>query len=177
MKPDYYKRIWNKVLSSGEEIKYEFGISDQYIRMTLIFLGIISAVILIFLVIAFTQSSFNEAKESAEFVLLVLMFAIPILGICFYNGFYLRRANAYAFTNKRVLIHEGWLSTSLNSIDYGKITEIEINEGFFERTFFKTGSMTITTAAQGLYPVILSHIDQPYEIKKQLEKIKSEVKI
>ena len=174
MKPDYYKRIWNKVLSSGEEIKYEFGISDQYIRMSLIFLGIFSAVILIFLVIAFTQGSSNK---TAEFVLLVLMFAIPILAIYFYNGFYLRRANAYAFTNKRVLVHEGWLSTSLNSIDYGKITEIEINEGFFERTFFKTGSMTITTAAQGLYPVILSHIDQPYEIKKQLEKIKSEVKI
>lgn len=174
MKPDYYKKIWTKVLSSGEEIKYEFGISDQYIRMSLIFLGIFSAVILIFLFIAFTQGS---SDESVELVLLVLMFAIPILAMYFYYGFYLRRANAYAFTNKRVLIHEGWLSTSLNSIDYGKITEIEINEGFFERTFFKTGSMTITTAAQGLYPVILSHIDRPYEIKKQLEKIKSEVKI
>ena len=39
MQSDYYKRIWNKVLSSGEQIKYEFGISDQYIRMKLIFFG------------------------------------------------------------------------------------------------------------------------------------------
>lgn len=154
MKPEYYQKIWAKVLSSDEEAKYEFGISGNYIRFVLIIWGIISVMFLFAMGLG------------------IIIFLIAY----FYYSFYLRASNAYAFTNKRVLIHNGWLSTSLKSIDYGKITDIKIDEGFFERIFYKTGSITINTAGTGLAEVILRHIDRPYEVKKQLEKIKSEIK-
>jgi len=109
---------------------------------------------------------------SAFLLLAMGLGIITFLIAYFYYNFYLRRANIYAFTNKRVLIHKGWLSTSLKSIDYDKITDLSVDQGFFERTFYKTGSITINTAGTGLPEVILRHIDQPYEIKKQLEKIK-----
>ncbi|RJQ35552.1 PH domain-containing protein [Candidatus Parcubacteria bacterium] len=150
MKPEYYQKIWAKVLAANEETKYEFTISGKYIRFVLIVWGVISA-----------------------FLLLAMgLGIITFLIAYFYYNFYLRRANIYAFTNKRVLIHKGWLSTSLKSIDYDKITDLSVDQGFFERTFYKTGSITINTAGTGLPEVILRHIDQPYEIKKQLEKIK-----
>jgi len=154
MKPEYYQKIWAKVLSSDEETKYEFGISGNYIRFVLIIWGIISV-------------PFLPAMGLGIIIFLIAYF---------YYAFYLRASNAYAFTNKRVLIHNGWLATSLKSIDYSKITDMKIDEGFFERIFYKTGSITINTAGTGVAEVILRHIDRPYEVKKQLEKIKAEIK-
>ena len=154
MKPEYYQKIWAKVLSSDEKTKYEFGISGKYIRFALILWGIISVLLLFAMGLG------------------IITFLIAY----FYYAFYLRASNAYAFTNKRVLIHSGQLSTSLKSIDYNKITDIKIDEGFFERILYKTGSITINTAGTGLAEVILRHIDKPYEVKKQLEKIKAEIK-
>ncbi len=141
--------IWDRVLSSNEMIKKEFSIGNSYIKMGLIF-WLIFGVILLLGGIG--------------------IFVIPI--VLFYYLFYLKRANHYAFTNKRVLIIKGWLSTKLTSIDYDKITDITVLEPFLDRLIYKTGSLAINTAGTALHEVILQHIEDPYKIKQELDKIR-----
>ncbi|OGH29542.1 MAG: hypothetical protein A3F30_02465 [Candidatus Levybacteria bacterium RIFCSPHIGHO2_12_FULL_37_12] len=90
----------------------------------------------------------------------------------FYFLFYVKRANQYAFTNKRVLVMRGWLTTHLTSIDYEKITDIHIKQGFIEKILYKTGSMHLETAGNASQ-LVLKHLEDPYGLKKELDTIKS----
>jgi uncharacterized membrane protein YdbT with pleckstrin-like domain len=81
-------------------------------------------------------------------------------------------ANAYAFTNRRVLIHRGWLSTHLLSIDYLKITDVSVREPLMDRLLTKSGHLSINTAGTSRTEVVLKNIDHPYETKKQLDKVR-----
>jgi uncharacterized membrane protein YdbT with pleckstrin-like domain len=74
-----------------------------------------------------------------------------------------------------VLIHKGWLSTRLVSVDYDKITDIEVVQPFLEKLIFKTGGLAINTAGTGGREIVLNHIENPFEIKKKLEDIKGGV--
>ncbi|MEI6597334.1 MAG: PH domain-containing protein [bacterium] len=95
-----------------------------------------------------------------------------ILFVFFYFGFYLKAANAYAFTNKRVLIHQGWLSTHMISVDYSKITDVHIRESFFAKIITHTGNIAIITAGTTRDQIILGNVNEPYEIKKRLDALK-----
>lgn len=148
------KNIWAKILSPNEEIKYEFSIGDRYLKIGLI-AGCMLGVILLFLVSWFG--------------------IVFILIIGFYYGWYLKKANKYAFTNKRVLIHRGWLSTKLISVDYGKITDIEVQEPFLDKWLYETGSLSINTAGTTLKEVVLKYIENPYEIKKKLDELRDTI--
>jgi uncharacterized membrane protein YdbT with pleckstrin-like domain len=146
-----YEKIWRKTLASEEEIKYEFSIGKRYRYFWLILWGLVGLILIFAL---------------APIGILLLLFAL------FYFGWYLKMANAYAFTNKRILVHKGWLSTHLISIDYDKITDVSVKEPILDRLITKTGHLAINTAGTGFHEVILIHIETPYEIKKKLDEIK-----
>ncbi len=145
------KKFWKKILSSNEEIKYEFSIGNTYLKIGLKVVCL-SGVLLFFFNFWFS-------------IIFILIFG-------FYYGWYLKEANKYAFTNKRVLIHKGWLSTNLISVDYDKITDIEVQEPFLDRVFYKTGSLLVNTAGTTLREIVLEHIENPYEIKKKLDELR-----
>ena len=149
------RNIWTKILTSTEEIKYEFSIGKRYLKIRLI-TGYTLGVILLFL--------------------LPLLGFILILIFYLYYGFYLKKANRYIFTNKRVLIRRGWLSTKLISIDFNKITDIEVQEPFFEKLFYKTGTISLNTAGTSLREVILERIENPYKVRKKLDALKDQNK-
>lgn len=141
--------IWDKTLGSSERIEHEFTVGSRYIMFRLILWGII-CLPFVFAIVG------------------VPMFLVAL----FYYGFYLKRANAYAFTNKRVLIHKGWLSTHMISVDFSKITDTHVTEGFFERIFTHTGSLATITAGSTSDQVVFQHVDSPYELKKKLDSLK-----
>jgi len=143
------KHIWEKVLSPEEEIKFEFSLGKRYISFARNFWIVLG-------------------------VPLLLLYGLGIIFIVagFLWGWYLRRANNYALTNKRILVLKGWLSTHLTSVDYNKITDVKIKQPFFERTVFDTGSLIINTAGSDLPEIILNNIENPYQIKKKLDEIK-----
>lgn len=145
-----HEKIWSKVLGDNEKIEHQFSIGDDYVKFGIIAWGVISFFLLFLVGIG------------------IFVFAIA----WFYYKFYLKRANAYAFTNKRVLIHRGWLSTHTISIDYPKITDIHITEPFIDRLVTHTGDIGIITAGTTSDQVILEHIENPYEIKKKLDFLK-----
>jgi len=145
-----YQRIWDKVLSNGEEVKYEFSISDKYLKFLLV-TGILLSIPFMF----------------------VFGIGFLLLGFyLFYCLYYAKVANAYAFTNKRILIHRGWLNTSLVSVDYHKITDVFVIENFLDRIFYKSGHLAINTAGTDNHEIILKNIATPYEIKKILDSLK-----
>lgn len=145
-----YQEVWNKTLSKDEKVEFEFSIGKRYLKLGLIVWGILSFFLL-----------FWHGMG-------ILSFLIAL----FYYGFYLKEANAYALTNKRVLIHCGWLSTNTTSIDYSKITDIHIQEPFLDKIITHTGHIAINTAGSGNLEVILQHVENPYEIKKKLDELK-----
>lgn len=159
MTDNYYSKIWEKTLGEGEKVEYEFSIGGRYRVFMILFWLVLSLPLL--LVLSFL--------EFFIFGLGIITFFTAL----FYYGFYVKKANAYAFTNKRMLIHKGWLSTSLISIDYQKITDTFVSEPFFDKLFTHTGSLTVNTAGTSGPEVVLKHIETPYEVKKKLDQIKS----
>lgn len=145
-----YQEIWNKTLNTDEKVEFEFSLGKKYLKLGLIVWGILSFILLF-------------AGGLGIFTFLIAYF---------FYGFYLKKANAYAFTNKRVLIHHGWLSTKTISIDYQKITDVHVSEPFFDRIFTKTGNIAINTAGSNNLEIILRHIEAPYEVKKRLDSLK-----
>ena len=147
-----YQKIWDKVLEKDEEVKHEFSISSRYLNVWFIFWAII----------VFTQSDSGD-----------LTGGIMFLGIvAFYLYFYKKISRVYAFTDKRIVVHVGWLSTKTISIDYNQITDIKIEEPFWGKIIYKTGVLQIATAGTGSPPVRFRHINEPYELKKKLDSLR-----
>ncbi|OHA17703.1 MAG: hypothetical protein A2664_03755 [Candidatus Taylorbacteria bacterium RIFCSPHIGHO2_01_FULL_46_22b] len=144
-----YQKIWNKIVTSDEHIEFEFSISWRYIYIHL------SAWMLLSLATVWIYG------------LGVLIFAIAL----FYFTFYIPVSNAYAFTNKRILIHRGWLSTSVQSVDYGRITDVHTSQNFVEKIVMGTGQLAIDTAGGDDIEVKLIHIANPYKVKQKLAEL------
>ncbi|OGZ66549.1 MAG: hypothetical protein A3C06_00925 [Candidatus Taylorbacteria bacterium RIFCSPHIGHO2_02_FULL_46_13] len=147
-----YEHIWSKVVSPDEEIRYVFSISSRYIYIYLTIWAFIGLATIWFYGVG----------------------AVIFLIALFYYAYYLRVSNAYAFTTKRVLIHHGWLSTSITSLDYSKVTAIQVQQLFFERLMFGTGTLTIDTAGTEDDKIILRLIQNPHEVKRALSEIMDE---
>lgn len=145
------KKIKNILLSKDEKVESIFSISNSYLILNAIF-GVLISFLITF-------------STDLGILLLLLVF--------FYFGFYLPRANLYIFTNKRVIIHKGWLSLETSSIDYDKITDIKIRQSAFQRLVLKTGHVTISTAGYLDQDFSMRHIDSPYQVKKTLDEIRS----
>jgi len=159
-----YKKIWDKVLSNEEKVEFEFSISDRYCKFNFWFYSLIN----LFFILAIFSLLLTQSKATA-----FMFFVFFEAALWFKFLFYLKASNAYAFTNKRVLIHRGWLNTGVISIDYDKITDIMVIEPFIERILFKTGALKVNTAGTGSHEVVLWYISEPYEIKKKLDLIRS----
>ena len=145
-----YDDVWQKILKPEEKVIKEFSLGRKYILMIQTIDGLLGLLFLPF----------------AWFFSVILFLAIPLI------SWYLRKANAYCFSNKRVLVHRGWLTTHLISVDFDKITDVNVREPFFERIFLNTGELKINTAGTGFQEIILTHIEEPYELKKTLDGIR-----
>lgn len=145
-----YQQIWDKVLSTGENLKYEFSVSDSFLKFALI-ANILFSIPFMFL-------------GGIGFIWLGIS-----LFVCLY---YMKVANAYAFTDKRVLIHTGWLNTNLTSVDFNKITDVYVRQRFLDKLIIKSGDLAINTAGTNHKEIILKNIANPYEVKKILDSLK-----
>jgi uncharacterized membrane protein YdbT with pleckstrin-like domain len=159
-----YQEIWNKILSDHEKIEYEFSIGKIYREFWLFFLLFAGVVVV-------GPVYFVNMK-----IALIISF-LWISGLWFYFIFYLRAANAFSFSNRRIIIHKGWLSTYTVSVDYEDITDVSVDESFFNRIFTRSGHLIVNTAGTHAHEVVLENVDRPYELKKKLEEIRDKVGI
>lgn len=153
----HYANVWNKILNTNEEVKFEFSVGNKYRKFGLVLGLILSGIIFLSGLIA--QSG------------LLTSIGLIFIALSFFVFWYKKVSNAYAFTDKRILIHYGWLSTEAQSVDYNKITEITISEPFLSRIITKSGNMSIHTGNITV-PLILKNVEAPYEIKKKLDSLR-----
>jgi hypothetical protein len=147
-----YASTWAKTLNSDEKVQYEFSVADKYRYVYLVVLLILGGILF------FTP---------------LITIALPYsVVVAFYFGFYLKVANAYALTDRRILIHRGWLSTHTISVEYNKITDVTVIEPFLEKLITQTGHLAVNTAGSGGNEIILKHIEHPYELKKRIDQMR-----
>lgn len=167
------KRILEKVLGPNEEIKYQFSLGERYLKIKKV-LTISLGTLLLMIIGALISFTF---EISAIIVVLIMigLLALLVLFSFLYFGWYLRIANVYIFTNRRIVIHKGWLSTRLVSVNFRQITDIKVIQLFVDKVIYGTGALKIDTAGMGIkgHSITLFRIENPYAIKRKLIEIKN----
>lgn len=145
------EKIEKKIINSDEKILVKFGVARAYFSFW-IFLGIVVLVIsLIFI------------KD----LWLALLLGLYLIGY----GFYLKAAYYYFFTDKRIIHYHQFFGTDLISIDYQKITDMNVKENFLEKIFLNSGNLAINTSGTPKEEIVFTHISDPHLFKKKLDEI------
>ncbi len=110
--------------------------------------------------------------------------AIPIIIFMwsFFQKIFSFSNTSYAFTNKRVMMRTGFIGTDFKSIDYDKISDIEVTVNFIERAF-NVGTIKFfsgrTKTDEGTTTKLYDRweaITNPYEVFKQVKKVSVDIK-
>lgn len=140
---------WAKILAPEEILKKEFTTSLRY-RQAILAADIIISVVII------TQNIYAG--------ILVLL-----LGLLYW--LYMAVSKHYAFTDKRVIIVDSFISRNITSINYSQITDIEIDQNVLDR-IGGWGTITINTSGTHVPVTNLSPIEDPISIKQSLDQIR-----
>jgi len=133
----------------ADPIKKEFTISSKYrsiILMSALFFGILTG----------TQSVYAGL---GVFLLIIIYW------------FYLTSGKHFAFTNKRIILVDSFLGKNIKSIDFGQITDIEVQQSFIEQ-LAGWGTLLVNTAGTHSSKIHVSFIDNPIVVKKDLDQIR-----
>ena len=178
-------QFFNSVKNDNEEILW----TDTPIFMPFVLpyflLGLPFLIISIIILIVF-NTIFSNAPDDIKIFSFIFyafgsLFILVGLGICFGRIFAFSNT-AFAYTQYRVLIRGGFWGTDFISIDYDKITNMEVNVNPIEN-MSSTGSILFysgktrstkhgTVAAHDAF----SAIKNPYEVFKKLKQISLDVK-
>jgi hypothetical protein len=89
---------------------------------------------------------------------------------------------SYGYTNKRVMIRTGFIGTDFKSIDYDKISDIEVTVNFIERAF-NVGTIKFfsgrTETDEGRTTKLYDRweaIESPYEVFKKVKQVSIDIK-
>lgn len=91
-----------------------------------------------------------------------LLFILPAL--------YQKYAIKYALTNKRVFVEKGLLNKAMTSVNYSKITDVSLVQNWFYKKAFDMGSVLVNTAGTTFHEIVLKDVEDPINIKKEIEK-------
>lgn len=165
-----FKNIVEKILSPSEEIRFQFSLGEKYLKIMKIVIILIGSVLLL----AIALSLYHIFELTLIIVVLIIGVSLAlVIGIThFYYGWFLIRSNIYVVTNKRIIIHKGWLFTDLKSVSFQQITDIRVIQSFVDKMLFNTGILKINTAGRDDYEVILHHIENPHKVKTKIVEIR-----
>jgi len=158
---------WKKYLGEGEKIVLEFSLAKKYLAF-LRFQWMGYSFFLLFVSLFCLQSKILFFKIFGYlFLLISFLFFIISLGV----PWYLKKSNQFALTNKRFLAKRGWFNINLTTIPYSKITNITVNQTFWEKSFFNCGKISIDTAGSPGPEIILEKIENPFFIKTKIDEL------
>lgn len=91
----------------------------------------------------------------------------------------LYKKNNYAYTNKRLMLQDGFLGNNFKAIDFDKIKEIEVKVNPIEN-IYKIGTLRFDTGIRSSKGAIsytkFMTIEFPYEVFKNIKQISSDFK-
>lgn len=153
------EKLLEKIAPEG--IIFQFSISEKYLNYLFSFYFFLA----IFL-------SFLSLKINIFFIktfFFFLSFLFLIFG--FFKKWYLKKYYQYFLTKKRIISLTGILKKELVSIEFTKITDMKIEQGFWEKILFNSGKIIIETAGKERPELILEKIEDPFLVKKKIDEI------
>jgi len=159
--------VEQNLIAPNEKIRYQFGLGSFYSQMNV-------APFFVFGILAFIITGFINDPPFLSIIIGLLGVFLIIIGFAF-NHYY-KTAFKYIFTDRRVIIYNGWLSSKTISLDYDKITDIRVIQDYWEKLFYQTGTLTIDTAGSAAdgEEIVLKNINNPYQIKQALDQLRFE---
>jgi membrane protein YdbS with pleckstrin-like domain len=158
-----YESIWKKVLNGNETVEHEFSIGNGYVRTRMIAWGLLAVAVYVLGNWVFSQWWFFDRG-----FFLTISAGILAWGAIF-SWFYAKKSHAYAFTNKRMIVHRGMFTTKTVTVDYNRITDVYVREGWLQKYISGTGTLAVSNSGDN--EIVLKHVDKPYELKKILDQL------
>lgn len=155
----------------------------KFLPYTITGLGLgIGAAIFVGFYYAMTKFGKNADSNPGSFSWLFAAFPIGLFCWQFLNKIFSYSNTRYAYTNKRVMMRTGFIGTDFKSIDYDKISDIEVTVNIIERAF-NVGTIKFfsgrTETNDGTTTKLFDRweaIQNPYEIFKQVKQISVDIK-
>ena len=144
-----------KYLDHGETIQLRFGLGARYFGLTLLFWSLLFGGL-----IYFFQGN--------------LFFIYPLITLWGLVGIYkmiIFFTTHYFVTNQKIYKKEGLLWQKVVNAKQLEVDDMQVAQGVFERFVFNTGTIKINTAGSTQFEVILTRVQDPYEMKKQITAI------
>ncbi len=190
--------IIKKSLGDNERAQVKFTLSNEYLKISLsaaiikwlVIMTVLASVL--FYLLSLSQENSTSTNQDYYFdyegteliankevsnynwiiwTAISFYFIIIIPFLLFYYLYYLRISNEYVFTDHRILVKRGWLSTNTISIHYNRITDVNVTQNLIDK-ILRIGSISISTAGSEGYEVSLIHVSRPYDLKKSLFSLK-----
>lgn len=157
-------KTWANILEEGEEIKWEFSVGKKYRLLQGLKIAIPG---ILFIFVGFLGMLFSF------FFIGLVGLGISLIAFGWFDYWYLRKANNFAFTNRRILCKRGWLGTRLTAARYKKVTHVEVEQPFWDKVITNTGHFRIDTAGISGTEIIFSNIEDPYFIRGKMEELRT----
>lgn len=163
------EKISHKYLAENEQLQKSFGVGKRHMffhKMRLIFLLVLFVFVLIFP----WQNLIPELEEPFTYVLNYLtgIIFLVFLLVQFVSWFKDRFSILYLLTDRRILILKGFFATDVQSIDYFKITNVEIDENLPEKLLYKSATIRIRTDAESQHEYTLDRVDDYLNIQQTI---------
>lgn len=151
-----------------------------------IFTGILSGILtigfaLVWLLTAKNWSS-NVDNNSASFFWVFGLFPLVAVLYVFFKKIFSFSNTTYSYSDKRVMMRSGFIGTDFKTIDYDKISDIEVTVSVVERIynvgtirFFSGRTQTDEENTTKLYDS-WSAIENPYEVFKMVKQTSVNIK-
>ena len=139
---------------------------------------------LIFIGIIYFSSKLVKNSDGSTGEMNWFFAALPIAFFLweFFKKMFSYGNTSYAYTNKRVMMRTGFIGTDFKSIDYDKISDIEVTVNFVERAF-NVGTIKFfsgrTKTDEGTTTKLYDRweaISNPYEIFKKVKQVSVDIK-
>ena len=172
---------FESVKDDNEEILWTE--KPKFIPYAITGLGLgVGALIFVGIYYAMTANVKNEDGSVGNFNWLFAALPIGFFLWEFFRKIFSYNNTRYAYTNKRVMMRTGFIGTDFKSIDYDKISDIEVTVNFVERAFnvgtikfFSGRTETDDGKTTKLYDR-WEAIPNPYDVFKRVKQISVDIK-
>ena len=172
---------FDSVKDDDEEILWTE--KPKFIPYAITGLGLgIGAIIFVGIYYAMTANVKNQDGTTGTFNWLFASLPLGFFFWGFLKKLFSYSNTRYGYTNKRVMMRTGFIGTDFKSIDYDKISDIEVTVNFIERAF-NVGTIRFfsgrTETNDGTTTKLYDHweaIPNPYEIFKRVKQISVDIK-
>jgi hypothetical protein len=124
----------------------------------------------------------DEGNDTSPFIWLFGLFPLLQGLFVFLNRLFSYSNTAYGYSNKRVMMRTGFIGTDFKTIDYDKISDIEVTVNAIERMynvgtirFFSGRTQTDEGNTTKLYDIWCA-IENPYEVFKMVKQTSVDIK-